>query len=182
MGRNTICSGASCPYIVSGRDDLRRWHLTKSSHGAGWDYVKIFVLLIVKCVQAYVNPFAVRNLLSFLETGRTDDTVVRPWVWVLALLLDPIIGSIIWELHVFTTSRVLVRTEAIITQLVFERALRMRATESPDTKPAAPGKAPTSAKSGSNLTGRLTNLVSTDLKNIVGGRCYVWLELKAACR
>lgn len=185
------------------------------------------------------------HLLAYLESG-SKGTIVRPWVWIVALFLGPMSESITWEVYIFFTTRLLVRTEGILTHLVFERALKMRFTddsaERTTQKPAestastlvhtpdseggaeqaveqAPGgsdreerlerseggetvreasddsgsadrkgkgketsspkakkdkSAPTPVttekkpdKQGSNLVGRLNNMVSTDLKNIV---------------
>ncbi|KAG8887722.1 hypothetical protein FRB98_009106 [Tulasnella sp. 332] len=176
-----------------------------------WEYTKIAFWLVLKSLTGYLNPLAVNNLLSYLEVGTDQGVFIRPW-----------------EQHVFTSSRLLVRTEAIITELVFERALKLRFTDETADKtdedndeedvgsdddastivprPAHPrgetipqgnqvssmvesdrkgkGKAPSPegpasrpalaaqvkiSKPGSNLIGRLTNLVSTDLKNITDG-------------
>ncbi|KAG8877450.1 hypothetical protein FRB98_006684 [Tulasnella sp. 332] len=79
-----------------------------------WQYTMLAILLVLKALLAFLNPIAVNQLLKYLETGS------QGLVWSSGL------GSVIFELYIFATTRLLVRTEAIITQLVFEHALRMR--------------------------------------------------------
>ncbi len=93
-------------------------------------------------------------------------------------------------------TRCLVRAEGIITQLVFEHALRIRAkaeTDSPASSKCqsrdlidvpeeasedlqTPAEANLGQRSeGKNLIGRINNLVTTDLKNITDARGFVQL-------
>jgi hypothetical protein len=79
---------------------------------------------------------------SYLETGG-ESAVVRPWVWIAWLFVGPTIGSIAFQWYIFIAvrlsvvkiystlnrwyqTRTLVRTESIITQLVFDHSLRIR--------------------------------------------------------
>lgn len=95
--------------------------------------------------------------------GNTQDAVVKPWVWILWLGLGPLIESVVFQLYTFLSVRPsplsrpyltfdpcvaqtgsLVRTEAIITSLVFDHALRIRleaeaAEKKTDDDGAAPG-------------------------------------------
>lgn len=50
----------------------------------------------------------------------------RPWLWIIWLFFGPMIQSICYQLYIFIATRVLVITEVIITQLVFEHSLRIR--------------------------------------------------------
>lgn len=198
------------------------------------------ILLVMKSCAALIGPFAMNHLLQYLESGGKGATY-HPWVWVLGLFIGPFLGSILWEVNIAIGTRLLVRTEGLITQLIFERALKMRFTDdsqksTPSDTPPEPavtlddemvtertgraegtdssevtltgdseagdgdskgkGKdgASTSSGSGSprkstatpikedtaakkkdekkeskNLVGKLTNMVSTDLKNLTNG-------------
>ncbi|KAJ7274255.1 P-loop containing nucleoside triphosphate hydrolase protein [Mycena rebaudengoi] len=181
-------------------------------------------------VANFASPVAMQRLLSYLET-RDEDTVVRPWVWILVLFLGPVCWSLAFQFYIFINTRTLVRTEAIITQLVFAHSLRIRmkaetaATDSPveSPEPASPrtetdaetideaqangtpengessagtetatlqassssikslAKQPPKAteepatKSQGSLTGKINNLVTTDLGNIVDSRSFLML-------
>ncbi|KAH7097252.1 hypothetical protein BKA62DRAFT_751274 [Auriculariales sp. MPI-PUGE-AT-0066] len=109
------------------------------------------------------------------------DAVVRPWVWVLWLFIGPWLSGFIWEAYVFTTTRMLVRTESIITQLVFEHALKIRVREDAQQQPdddKANAKGAASRKS-TNLVGRINNLVTTDLNNITNARDFLFIVVYA---
>lgn len=84
-----------------------------------------------------------------METGGVG-ALVRPWVWISLLFLDPMLQSIGMQWYFFTASRLAVRVEALVTQLVFSHALRMRPSADP--------------------VGRINNLVTSDLANVVAAK------------
>ncbi|THH12876.1 hypothetical protein EW146_g7283 [Bondarzewia mesenterica] len=76
------------------------------------------------------------SLSDYLET-KGESAVVRPWVWISTLFFGPVIGTIAFQWYLFLATGMLVRTEGIITQLVFEHSLRIRMkaeTEGPASK------------------------------------------------
>ncbi|THV04763.1 P-loop containing nucleoside triphosphate hydrolase protein [Dendrothele bispora CBS 962.96] len=89
------------------------------------EYSCMSLLLILFVVASFATPLGVNKLLSYLEDPNAG-AVVRPWVWIAWLFMGPEISSITWEYYVFIGTRTIVRTEAILTQLVFEHALRIR--------------------------------------------------------
>ena len=202
---------------------------------------------------------------SYLETDGKD-AFVKPWVWILWLGGGPLIMSVTWQLYIFLSVRLLpkalhililihaqtgslVRTEAIITSLVFDHALRIRLkaetaekkttaeegatppgtdtkgsrANTPDNRPESPaddetetetvhsrtttaatsstatavspepaaakggtdskdGKKPDAKdvakeaeQKGKNLVGKINNLVTSDLDNIVSGRDFLFI-------
>lgn len=103
----------------------------------------------------------------------------RPWVWILWLFLGPITGAIAMQWYVFTTTGMVVRIEAMVTQLLFEHSLRIRmaSEDSIETNKYSPqstyseGIRPNLNKEKQNLScshilGRIHNLISTDSNNI----------------
>lgn len=95
---------------------------------SGWQYSVMAVLLVCRAALQVASPVAINRILKYLETG-DEGLTVRPWVWVSALLVGPVASSIIWEAFMFISSQVVVWNECILTQLVFERALKMRLTD-----------------------------------------------------
>ncbi|KAG8908974.1 hypothetical protein FRB99_000077 [Tulasnella sp. 403] len=220
-------------HIFFGLMSLYRWH-----------YIQMAILLTAKVIFDVAGPFTLNKLLLYLETGGEGATV-RPWVWCLALFVVPLAGSWSIQGYVFITTRLVVRTEGLITQLIFEHSLRIRmkddlptpgtstvtsvATtprmgpqESPEeggeaygsedtlqegrsergkgkdastatdtaasTSTAAASAIPTSGAApdkkdegghGANLVGKINNLVSTDLGNLVDGRDFLFLLIWA---
>ncbi|KAI0068112.1 P-loop containing nucleoside triphosphate hydrolase protein [Artomyces pyxidatus] len=137
------------------------------------EYIVMTVVLIVKVVSAFFAPIGINQVLLYLENNGEGATV-RPWVWIAWLLIGPLISTLALQFYSFVGSNVLIRVEAIITQLVLEHSLRMRmkaetnedkTTDSPN---GAAGKPP--AAKGGNTLGKINNLVTTDLSNLTDGR------------
>ncbi|KAJ7825733.1 P-loop containing nucleoside triphosphate hydrolase protein [Mycena olivaceomarginata] len=84
-------------------------------------------LLVLRVLSTLSGPFAMNRLLQYIETQDQGlDNVVRPWVWISLILLGPVAASLVQQLYIFINTRTLVRTEAIITQLIFTHSLRTR--------------------------------------------------------
>jgi hypothetical protein len=139
-----------------------------------------------------------------MET-RGEGATVQPWVWVAMLFFSPVIGSLAWQWHLYTSVRVffsfakglsywcvktgcLVRAQAMMTQLIFEHALRIRMKTETGSSTSDKGKRDTDdndAKDGSkkvgeksdgNIVGKINTLVGTDLDNIMNGRDFLMLS------
>ena len=54
------------------------------------------------------------------------DTTIQPWFWIIWLFVGPIVWNVCNQWYLFVVSRTLVRTEGLLTQLVFEHSLRIR--------------------------------------------------------
>ncbi|KZV91533.1 P-loop containing nucleoside triphosphate hydrolase protein [Exidia glandulosa HHB12029] len=166
------------------------------------EYVFLALGMALRVLAAFLAPIGLNRLLTYIESGG-EGAVVRPWVWIVWLFLGPFLGSLVFECYIFVTTRMLVRTEAIVTQLVFEHALRIRIKEETQTAVSesstlvdgavANGKQPVKnisdttkghAKSttnaprkADNLVGKINNLVTTDLNNIVEARDFLYIVI-----
>ncbi|KAI0774725.1 multidrug resistance-associated ABC transporter [Trametes elegans] len=198
------------------------------------------IMRVFRYVAAtFASPIGIYKLLEYLEREE-DNTVVRPWVWISWLFLGPVLGAVAIQYYIFNTTRMLVQTEAIITQLVFDHALRIRmkadtsespsasrattAVHTPDnasiaeaprgsqgSQTASNGSEDETARASTtstastdaaqkskdskqadlksataedgpasgNLIGRINNLVTTDLSNLVEGRDFLFIILYA---
>lgn len=64
--------------------------------------------------------------------------------------------------------------QAIVTQLIFDHALRIRVKNAPGVEKGADGQTKKQKKANSSsLEGRLNNLIGSDLNAVVGGRDIV---------
>ncbi|KAG8864769.1 hypothetical protein FRB96_003355 [Tulasnella sp. 330] len=90
-----------------------------------WDYSMMAGFMLLRTLSSFLAPVTINRLLAYIEGGGKE-TIIRPWVWILALGIAPIAGSCAMQGYIFVATRMLVRTEGIITQLVFEHALRIR--------------------------------------------------------
>ncbi|KAJ7363093.1 hypothetical protein DFH08DRAFT_910875 [Mycena albidolilacea] len=196
------------------------------------EYTILAALIAVRGIATFSGPFAMQQLLQFIEmqAGETHEGV-RPWVWIIVIFLGPVVGSLGFQLYIYINTRSLVRTEAIITQLVFAHSLRIRMKAEMETRDAddlqvvealpsatgdqsgsegtvTPGNGETSSgsedssvtvqastsslkstiskqpskpkeakKSEGSLVGKINNLVTVDLDNIVEGRDFLMLVI-----
>ncbi|KJA25244.1 hypothetical protein HYPSUDRAFT_37726 [Hypholoma sublateritium FD-334 SS-4] len=94
------------------------------------EYICMALTIAVACTAEFAPAICIYQILNYLEHGPSDSNI-RPWFWVLFFFLGPTIHTIFWEAYIFLSTRVLVRTEAILTELVFEHSLRVRFTAEP---------------------------------------------------
>ncbi|PPR05406.1 hypothetical protein CVT24_008020 [Panaeolus cyanescens] len=205
-------------------------------------YKKEFILNALNIVGqsfcSFASPIGINRILSYMESGGQGATM-RPWFWILWIVLGPVFRTTLFQWYIFISTRTLARTEVLLTQLVFEHSLRIRlksetppqeasvndnastvvgtpdsasiaessdqsskkqATDSSDAASTASGPGPSSASSrtvvgqgqqkkdvqaspptpvpdlkkrdSGNLIGKINNLVTTDVNNIVEGRDF----------
>ncbi|KAH8086646.1 hypothetical protein BXZ70DRAFT_549376 [Cristinia sonorae] len=90
-----------------------------------WEYVQLAVMLLVRGLSQFASPLGINGLLSYMETGG-EDSFVRPWFWILWLVLGPFIGSVAVQWYIYIATGMMVRCQGILTQLIFDHALRIR--------------------------------------------------------
>ncbi|KAK7694249.1 hypothetical protein QCA50_001429 [Cerrena zonata] len=101
------------------------------------EYCILGLMLILRVITTFASPIGINRLLYYLENGGEGMTV-RPFVWIVWLFLGPILGAIAVQWYIFIATRMMVRTQAIVTQLVFDHALRIRVkAETSDTPPSS---------------------------------------------
>ncbi|TFY57504.1 hypothetical protein EVJ58_g6979 [Rhodofomes roseus] len=190
----------------------------------GKEYTVLGLMLALRSVANLASPIGVNRLLNYIEQGGEGMTV-RPWVWIFLLFLGPTAGTFAFQWYIYTISTVTVRVKAMITQLVFEHALRVRMkaeTAGAKAAPSTPGRTPDTASlaeptsangtngtetdsgedtilrgsstettattnggedsskeessgGASNLVGRISNLVTTDMQTIDHGRDFIFV-------
>ncbi|KAG1889339.1 hypothetical protein F4604DRAFT_1711826 [Suillus subluteus] len=114
------------------------------------EYIVMSVTIVLQVLARLAAPFGINQLLLYVET-KGERAVVRPWVWISWLFLGPLVGSLAWQWYIYIATRALVHTEGILTQLVFEHALRIRMkAELPDDgKKSGESTAPSTPDSAS---------------------------------
>ncbi|KZT60642.1 hypothetical protein CALCODRAFT_553559 [Calocera cornea HHB12733] len=93
-----------------------------------WEYTKMSCYLLIQCLCRFLGAIGINRLLTFMEHNGTDATI-RPWVWILFIFLAPTLKSLLFNMYIFTSTRMMVRAENILTQVIFEHALRVRLTD-----------------------------------------------------
>ncbi|EIW86373.1 hypothetical protein CONPUDRAFT_78742 [Coniophora puteana RWD-64-598 SS2] len=132
--RSALLMKRSLPHLDPFSGSKRRHIFFGFLNIFGVDFCVLALTVSLQAIFSLSAPFAIKNLLEYLETKGLG-AVFRPWVWIAVLFLGPMASSLVFQWYIFIATRLLVRTEGIITQLVFQHALRIRMkAELPDSK------------------------------------------------
>ncbi|KAH9922662.1 multidrug resistance-associated ABC transporter [Fomitopsis serialis] len=144
------------------------------------EWIKMCFPLAASTALKFVAPLSIRYLLDYIETGGQGASV-RPWFWILTLFCGPTFDNLCAQEYTFLSTRLLVRSEAVITQLIFNHALRMRMkAEVSNTPGSEEGSSATPEKPSKtkNLTGKVNNLVTSDFASFTRGFDWLFLLVK----
>ncbi|KAJ6559868.1 P-loop containing nucleoside triphosphate hydrolase protein [Mycena capillaripes] len=89
------------------------------------EYATILLILIVYVASTFAAPIGINRVLAYLENGSSDSSI-RPIVWILWLTFGPLMGNASLQAYYRLSKRVLVQVEGLLTELIFEHALRVR--------------------------------------------------------
>uniref|UniRef100_A0A0W0FUG8 Atp-binding cassette transporter n=1 Tax=Moniliophthora roreri TaxID=221103 RepID=A0A0W0FUG8_MONRR len=126
-----------------------------------WDLLVMAAVIQIKALSAFASPLAMNQLLVYLQTAN-DHHTIRPWFWILLLLVAPVFDTTSVNWFMFLAQRTLVRAESLLTELLFEHALKIRVkatSGSEDNDKEKDDKA-------TDTSGKLSTLVTVDLNNI----------------
>ncbi|KAH9939288.1 P-loop containing nucleoside triphosphate hydrolase protein [Epithele typhae] len=137
------------------------------------NYLWYCVLYSLRIGSRFVSPIGIYKLLEYVET-KGEGATIRPWVWVAWLFVGPMVGTLALQFYMFSATRLLAQSQAILTQLIFNHALRIRVkSDAPQagSSSAAGGSKP----SASGSMGKIYTLATADVNNIVAGREFLTL-------
>lgn len=103
--------------------------------------VTICVFCVISGASELSGSVGIQKVLEYLESNGEGMTF-RPILWIILLFVGPTIGSLAIQGYVFLNTRLLVRSEAILTQLLFDHALRLRMKDSTDDQADTNDKPP----------------------------------------
>ncbi|KAI1856226.1 hypothetical protein JX265_011738 [Neoarthrinium moseri] len=137
------------------------------------EIITMAIYVSIGFIVDLVSPYATYNLLGYLSAY--DEATIRPWVWLVLLFVGPLARSVTFQQYIFTSTRLIVRVKAALTQELYYKAMEsmelddeafqeVSSTEKPkDEQEKAQAQTTTS-------TGRLANLMSADIDAITSGR------------
>ncbi|ORY76316.1 P-loop containing nucleoside triphosphate hydrolase protein [Protomyces lactucae-debilis] len=137
-----------------------------------WHLAKMMLLASLQSFVLFIPPIAMRNVLQYLE--EPEKATVSPYAWSLALLIAPILDSVLFQAYILLSTRAIVRVKSAMTQLIFTKVMVMR-----------PGKSSFNAKGeeSEHSTGKVSNLLSSDIEQITSARdfflCIVALPISS---
>ncbi|WWC87878.1 uncharacterized protein L201_002776 [Kwoniella dendrophila CBS 6074] len=102
------------------------------------EVIMICAMAALSAIAEMAGSIGINKLLDYLEKDGEGATL-KPIVWVAFLFIGPTLGSLTIQYYIFNTTRCLVRSEALLTQLIFDHALRLRMKDAvEDTKEEIP--------------------------------------------
>ncbi|KAH7101421.1 ATP-binding cassette transporter [Auriculariales sp. MPI-PUGE-AT-0066] len=116
-----------------------------------WEFTTLGFSISLRVAVSFLAPLGVNRLLVYIETGGQGATV-RPWVWVACVGGGGFLASMTLQWFVFVGTRVLVQAESLITELVFEHALRIRMKQDAPRATASNTVSTITVMSGDDLT------------------------------
>ncbi|KAJ3763696.1 hypothetical protein EV360DRAFT_66088 [Lentinula raphanica] len=132
------------------------------------DMLSMSVALVCNAITAFIPAVATNRLLVYLET-RDSGNDMLPWFWISLLLIGPITASSSMEWYMRVVLRTFVRVEALLTELIFEHAMRARV--GPDDREGKESEAETNEASTANIN----TLITVDLKIMEEGQHFLVL-------
>ncbi|EIW66578.1 hypothetical protein TREMEDRAFT_65446 [Tremella mesenterica DSM 1558] len=122
-------------------DPYRRKRIGKRPRHLFFSLLETFKLeTVVICLMAFLaavtelaGSVAINQLLNFLEKNGKNATI-RPFVWIALLVVGPAFNSVFIQMYIWLTTRSLVRAESLLTQLLFDHALRLRMKDTTEEK------------------------------------------------
>ncbi|KAK0192566.1 hypothetical protein F5146DRAFT_1040501 [Armillaria mellea] len=90
-----------------------------------WEFTIMTLMISIEASAHFAAPIGINRLLRYIEKGE-EEVQYRPWVWIAWIFLGPTFVSLASEWYLFINTRVRAHSEVLITQLVFEHALRIR--------------------------------------------------------
>ncbi|KAJ7838629.1 hypothetical protein B0H14DRAFT_2788979 [Mycena olivaceomarginata] len=138
-----------------------------------WEFFTMAILLIIGALAQFGAPLAINRLLDYLENPDSE-TFMKPWFWILLLFFGPLTYILVFQWDMFVGWRVSAQATAIMTELVFEHALRMQLQAETASKDATMKES--SAKAAqTNLVGKINTLVTVDREAITDARNILFL-------
>ncbi|KII86381.1 hypothetical protein PLICRDRAFT_56093 [Plicaturopsis crispa FD-325 SS-3] len=131
------------------------------------EHIVILLLNVIRAISLLASPIGINRLLDYMEHGGAG-AVVRPWAWIAWLFLGSLIRTLAAQGYGYISGIIGVQVEAIITELIFEHALRIRIVADAPESTTGPTRMP--AERTQQLVGKINNLVSSDLGIINAGR------------
>ncbi|KAH9848044.1 P-loop containing nucleoside triphosphate hydrolase protein [Lenzites betulinus] len=117
-----------------------------------YDHLKNLVGRSFPVVAAFAAPLSINKLLNYLESDGKDSDV-RPWFWIALFFFGRLLKDISDQWFMYHQSRLGVRLQSVLTELVFEHALRVRMkADTSDSTDATPSSVSTTVATPDNAS------------------------------
>ncbi|KAL4242609.1 hypothetical protein ABKN59_011139 [Abortiporus biennis] len=137
------------PYLDPLKNKKRHLFNGLAIGALGRDYLLCIALLFISAVSSLISPIGMNRLLNFMETGG-ENTVVRPWFWIAWMFFGPMLSSVANGRYFYTLSVIIAKGRSIMTQLMFDHALRLRMKADATEASSSPSTVATEENSETN--------------------------------
>ncbi|KUI68518.1 ATP-binding cassette transporter abc4 [Cytospora mali] len=121
-----------------------------------------------------IAPFAMYQLLAYISDP--EQAVLSPTIWLFLLFAGPMLKTVLFQQYIFTSTRLIVRVKAGMTQELYHRAMSSMELDG-DILNDAKGKQVTANKT--THAGQLQNLMSGDIDAIWQARDVIMMGIGA---
>lgn len=138
---------------------------------------EISLMILFTCITFTVDlvqPFAMYQLLAYIVSPKT--ALLSPVMWLILLFVGPMTKTVFFQQYIFTSTRLIVRTKAGLTQELYARAMSSMELDG-DVLNDDKGKEVTSKKT--THAGQLQNLMSGDIDAIWQARDVIMMGVGA---
>ncbi|KAL7284501.1 hypothetical protein ACG7TL_001792 [Trametes sanguinea] len=110
-----------------------------------FELCNLAVTAMAAVIAAFAAPLSINQLLQYLESGRAE-TPIKPWFWIALFGFGRLFKDVSDQWFMYYATRLSVRLQTVITELVFEHALRIRMkADTPDSSDTAESDLSTAA-------------------------------------
>ncbi|KAK7743161.1 hypothetical protein SLS53_004246 [Cytospora paraplurivora] len=150
----------------------------EKSKNTFWTFVRFMrrelSLMALYAIMSYsaelVAPFAMYQLLAYISNP--TQAVLSPAIWLILLFVGPMTKTVLFQQYIFTSTRLIVRVKAGLTQELYHRAMSSMELDG-DILNDAKGKEVTANKT--THAGQLQNLMSGDIDALWQARDVVMM-------
>lgn len=118
-----------------------------------------------------VAPFGLYQLLDYLEAP--DRALLHPALWLFLMFAGPLGRSITFQGYIFRSTRLIVRIKSAMTQELYHRAMASMELEEDVVNAIVSKGGKTTQSQQSTSSGRLANLMASDIDAITAARDVV---------
>ncbi|KAJ4416457.1 hypothetical protein N0V82_006722 [Gnomoniopsis sp. IMI 355080] len=134
----------------------------------------MIIFTIINSSVDLVRPFAMYQLLAYIVSPET--AVLSPVIWLILLFVGPMTKTVFFQQYIFTSTRLIVRAKAGLTQELYVRAMSSMELDG-DVLNDEKGKAVTAKKT--THAGQLQNLMSGDIDAVWQARDVIMVGVGA---
>ncbi|KAI0365043.1 P-loop containing nucleoside triphosphate hydrolase protein [Pilatotrama ljubarskyi] len=144
--------GRTFPRLDPMRSKSRRHIALEFIRVFGVEVCNLAAMSITAVAAAFAAPISINQLLKYLESGR-EEVHIRPWFWIALFFFGRIFKDLSDLWFMYYQSRLSIRIQAVITELVFEHALRVRMkADTSDSSTATPSSVSTAVVTPDNAS------------------------------